>query len=160
VIKVNQDFYEDELFVAYRPSLVSIAKTENRWFRGVNTFDKFRCTFPCFGSEGSIEQINEGGLNVTFVVVCDIEKFIRENLPIFLDALWYRIGVELVKEAIVSDRVNRFTVITPDRATELMTLYNEEYMAALDTAVDIVNINEDPVCFSCKRSIGKVTSLP
>lgn len=160
VIKVNQDFYEDELFIAYNPSLISLAKTENKYFRGANQISEFRCTFPCFGSEGSIEQVNLGGLNVTFVVICDIQKFILENLPIFLDALWYRIGVELVKEAIVSDRVNRFTVITPDRATELMTLYNEEYKAALDCAIDIVNISEDPVCFSCKRTIGKVTSLP
>lgn len=160
VVKVNQAFYEDEVFIAYNPSLVSLAKTDNRWFRGVSSFSKLSCTFPCFGAEGSIDQINEGGLNVTFVVMCDVEKFILENLPLFVDAIWYRIGVELVKESIVSDRVNRFTVITPDRATELMTLYNEEYQAALDTAIDITNINEDPVCFSCKRTIGRVTSLP
>ncbi len=160
VITVDQDFYEDELFICYDPTALELKKTENKYFRGATSWDKLSCTFPCWGQEGSIQQIQGGGINVTFVILCDIKKFILENLPIFAEALWYRIGVELIKERKVSDRVNRFTVITEERATELMTLYNEEYIAALETATEIVNINEDPVCFSCKRSVGKATSLP
>ncbi len=160
VITVDQDFYEDELFICYDPTDINLRKTENKYFRGANSWDKLNCTFPCWGQEGSIQQINGGGINITFVVMCDIKKFILENLPIFADALWYRIGVELIKERKVSDRVNRFTVITEERATELMSLYNEEYIAALETATDIININEDPVCFSCKSSVTKMTSLP
>ncbi len=161
-IEVYQDFYEDELFIAYDPSVLSLAKTDNRYFRGASTWTKLECTFPCFGfgGEGSIQQINGGGLDIKFVVVCDIQKFILENLPLFREALWYRIGVELMLERIVSDRVNKFTVLTEERAAELGAIYTDKYEKALDDSTEIVNIKEDPVCFSCKRTIGKVTALP
>lgn len=160
VIAVDQDFYEDELFIAYNPDSLSLSKTKNRYFRGAYNFSADFCAFPCFGEEGSIQQVNGGGLNVTFIVMCDIQKFILENLPIFRDALWYKIGVEFMEEVIVSDRVNPFTVLTTERAAELLAVYTEKYDNALMAATQIVNISEDPICFSCKRSIGKVTSLP
>jgi len=160
VVKVDRDYYEDSLFIGYNPQAVSLSQTSNKYFRGLYTFSKLECTFPCFGSEGSIQQINGGGLNITFVVVCDVQRFILENLPLFQEALFFRIGVELMKERKTSDRVNRFTVISEERASELLLVYNTDYMAALDTATDITNISEDPICFSCKRTVGKVTSLP
>lgn len=160
VIKVDKDYYEDSLFISYDPSLLSLYQTSNKYFRGVLSFSKLECTFPCFGSEGSIQQINGGGINVTFVVVCDIEKFILENLPLFRESLFFRIGVELMKERKTSDRVNRFTVISEERAAELLEVYNTDYMAALDEATVITSISEDPICFSCKRTVGKHTSLP
>lgn len=160
VVRVDRDYYHDSLFIAYNPQSVSLYQTSNKYFRGVLTYSKLQCTFPCFGTEGSIQQINGGGLNVTFVVVCDVQKFILENLPLFREALFFRIGVELIKERKTSDRVTRFTVISEERAAELLEVYNTDYIAALEEATQINNINEDPVCFSCKRTVGKMTSLP
>jgi hypothetical protein len=161
-VKVYEDFEEDEIFVAYNPQLLDLYETENKYYPNTTYLQKdLSCTFPCYwGEPGFVQQVNGGGLNVKFIVYCSMEKFICENLPLFQYALWYRIGVDLMKERIVSDRVNRFTVISEDRATELMTVFNEEYQNALEAATMNIKMNEDPICFMCKSTVTSKTSLP
>lgn len=161
-IQVEEYFEEDTLFVAYNASDLQLRKTENKYYSDwTYATDKLSCSFPCyFGQTGSVQQINGGGLNVKFIVTCSMEKFICENLPIFKKALWYRIGVDLMKERIVSDRVTRFTVISEERATELMGVYSEDYQKALAAATKTIKITEDPVCFLCKAAISTITDLP
>lgn len=161
IIPINTSFDVEDLFVAFTPPVSGFRQTENKYFPTDSlSVDKLSCTFPCHFGDGSVTQVNGGGINVKFNVVCSLEKFIEENINIFQYALWYRIGVDLMKERIVSDRVNRFVVLTPERATELMAVYNEDYKAALDSATMNIRMNEDPICFTCKRPIKAVTSLP
>jgi hypothetical protein len=161
-IKVYEEFEVDNLFVAYNTDTFDLQKTENKYYAdGRYNLEDFSCTFPCyFGQSVGVQQINSGGLNVKFIVTCSMDKFVCENLPLFQYALWYRIGVDLMKERIVSDRVTRFTVIAEERATELMTVFNEEYQNALEAATMNIKMDEDPICFLCKRTITSVTSLP
>lgn len=161
-IQVYQDFEEDDIFVAYNPELWDLYQTENKYYTNTTYFQKdISCTFPCYwGEPGFVQQVNGGGLNVKFIVYCSMEKFLCENLPLFQYALWYRIGVDLMKERIVSDRVNRFTVISEERATELMGVFNEEYANAVEAATMNIRMTEDPICFMCKSTITAKTSLP
>lgn len=161
-VKVYQEFEHDDLFIAYNPDDFSFDKTENKYYSDSSySKDHLSCMYPCaYGGEGSVTQVNGGGLNVKFVIYCSMEKFICENLPLFQFALWYRIGVDLMKERIVSDRVTRFTVLAEDRAKELLEVFNEEYQNALEAATMNIKMQEDPVCFLCKRTISVVTSLP
>lgn len=163
-IQVYQEFEEEKLFIAYDQEALSLKETSNKYYadnHSINgyTQDKF-CGFPCAYEFGSIRQINGGGLNVKFIVYCSMEKFLCENLPLFQYALWYRIGVEIIKERIISDRVNRFTVLTPEEAEKLMAVVNEDYMSALDAATMNIKMNEDPICFVCKSTIIAKTNLP
>lgn len=159
---VYESFEVDELFIAYNASNLALRETKNKYYADTDYLDNVRCVMPCaFGGDGvSVQQINGGGLNVKFIVTCSMEKMICENLPLFQYALWYRIGVDLMKERIVSDRVTRFTVIAEERATELMAIYNEEYQNALQAATMNIRFTEDPVCFLCKQTIAVKTSLP
>lgn len=160
VIQINSAFNVDDLFVAFRSSGY-FRTSENKYFpTDTLSSDKLSCTFPCYFGQGSVTQVNGGGLNVKFNLTCSLEKFIEENINLFQYALWYRIGVDLMKERIVSDGVNRFVVLTPERAEELMKVFNEDYRAALDSATMNIRMNEDPICFICKRPIKAVTSLP
>ena len=161
-VTVYQEFEENTLFIAYNPVILDLYKTQNKYYADWNySADKLSCTFPCyFDDSASVRQINGGGLDVKFIITCSMDKLLCENLPLFQYALWYRIGVELMKERKVSDRVTRFTVLTEDRATELMTVFNEDYMAALDAATSNLKFQEDPICFLCKRTIEAKTVLP
>lgn len=161
-LQINTSFDVDDLFVAFRAPSGLFRQSENKYFATDSlSTDNLSCLFPCsLGSEGSVTQINEGGLNVKFNVVCSLQKFIEENINLFQYALWYRIGVDLMKERRVSDRVTRWVVLSPERAVELMEIYNEDYKAALDSATMNIKMNEDPICFICKRPIKAVTSLP
>lgn len=160
-VEVDDYFEVDKLFIAFEPNS-NFRKSENRYYPNAyyNTFNKLSCTFPCYGQSASVTQVNGGGLNVKFIVFCSIEKLIEENISLFQYALWYRIGVDLMIEARVSDRVTRFTVLSPERAVELMEVFNTDYQAALEAATMNIKMQEDPVCFLCKRPIQAVTSLP
>lgn len=159
-VVIDQDFDADKIFVAINP-VGYFRKTENKYF-GYDSLsaDKLSCTFPCGFGRGSVTQVNDGGLNVAFNVYCSFDKLICDNLNIFKYALWYRIGVDLMKERQISDRVTRFTVLSPERTVELMTVFNEDYKAALDAAVMNLKLTEDTQCFVCKKPIKAVTSLP
>lgn len=158
---VYESFEVDELFIAYNADNLALRKTKNKYYADVDYYDNVRCVIPCAFGEGiSVQQINGGGLNVKFIITCSMDKMICENLPLFQYALWYRIGVDLMKERKVSDRVTRFTVISEERAVELMAVYNEDYQAALSAATMNIKFTEDPVCFMCKQTIAVKTSLP
>ena len=155
-------FEEEELFIGYNRTDADLIETKNKYYDDCLHYDEIQfCGYPCLtGEESTVWQVNGGGVNVKFVLYCSMEKFLCENLPLFKHALWYRIGVDLMKERVVSDRVNRFTVLTPERAQELMTLFNEEYMNALDAAVMNISMREDPICFRCKSTVSAGTNLP
>lgn len=161
LIEVYREFEEKQLFIAYDPTVTSLKKTKNKYYDD-NTcyYGDYACDFPCCGSEGSITHVNGGGLNVKFVLYCSIEKFILENLPLFEGALFYRLGVDTMKERIASQKVNKTTVLTVERAVELMGLHNEDYMAALDSATANIKIQEDPICFMCKSTVRSKPNLP
>lgn len=159
-VVIDQDFDADKIFVAINP-VGYFRKTTNKYFGSDHlSANKLSCTFPCGFGEGSVTQVNDGGLNVTFNVYCSFDKLICDNLNIFKYALWYRIGVDLMKERQISDRVTRFTVLSPERAVELRDIFNTDYQAALESAVMNLKLTEDTQCFVCKKPIKAVTSLP
>lgn len=161
-IRVYEDFEEEELFIGYDPADADLIQTKNRYYDDCLHYDEIQfCGFPCLtGEESTVWQVNGGGVNVKFVLYCSMEKFLLENLPLFQYALWYRIGVDLMKERIVSDRVNRFTVLTTERAQELLAIFNEEYANALDAATMNISMREDPICFRCKSTVSARVNLP
>jgi hypothetical protein len=116
--------------------------------------------WPCLGGEGSVTQINGGGLNVKYTVVCSVEKYVCENINFFKTALWYRIGLELMIERRMGNNLNQFTTMIQERADELQNFYNAQYQQELTNAVDPVNIGEDPFCFNCKGVVSSRSLLP
>lgn len=160
LIQVYRDFEAKQLFICYNPETISLKKTKNKYYDTDTWYDDFSCDFPCGYGEGTVTQVNGGGLNVKFVLYCSMEKFICENLPLFGPSLLYRLGVDTMKERITTQRVNKTSVLTVERATELMGIHNEDYQAALDAATANIKITEDPICFFCKSTITSKNNLP
>lgn len=159
-INVDTDFEVNKLFVAYDASLYQLRSTTNRSYSWYSAFDKFDCMFPCFGGEGSIRQINGGGLNVIYNVFCSSEKFVCENINLFRKVFWWKIGQELIVERKIGNRINQFTTFTKERGEELMAFYQAQYSEALANSIDSHNINEDPICFECKGLVNTKSILP
>jgi hypothetical protein len=164
VVNIDQDFEVDKLFIGYDPSIASFRQTENRQYRTFyNHFDKLECSFPCWGEygyQGSVTQVNGGGLNVKFMVVCSVEKFVCENLNLFKTAFWYRYGVELMDEALLGNKLNKYCTMTPERATDRSGYFSGKYTANIGEAIKSQNVREDPVCFRCKSIAMSKTILP
>jgi hypothetical protein len=169
-INIDQDFEViDTLFVGYDAASFSLYKTENKYYANTlySFFNDISCSFPCWGGQfnGGVTQVNGGGVNVKAVIFCSIEKFILENINLFNLAFWYRVGVEIMKERITSDRFNRFTTLDKDRAVELMSVYMDEYTnegktGHLDLSVKNLRIQEDPICFECQSPVSSAQLLP
>jgi len=163
-IDIFQDFEVDKLFIAYSSNDYRLYKSENKYFYDGSYpwgFDKFSCTFPiCVGSNISVTQSNGGGLNANFVVYCSIEKFICKNINLFKKAFLSRIGIDLIRERVLTDRFNRFTTLTTERANELAGYYQNEYDKDLDNSIRNLRIQEDPICFECKSTVSSTSLLP
>lgn len=159
-IFVDQDFDVDAVFVAYDPTLAELRVTTNKQYSNCTSWTKFECMFPCFGGQGSVKQINGGGINVIYDVYCSVEQFVCENLNLFKKVFWYRIGLELIQERKLGNRLNQFTTLDEGRKKELFDDYNANYQQALTNSLQSQNIYEDWVCFECKGVVSSVTSLP
>lgn len=159
-IQVDTDFEVDSLFIGYDPTLYSLKSTENKRFDSLLAYDPIICEWDCWGGQGRVEQINGGGLSVNYVVFCSIEKFVCEQLNLFRTALLWRIGVELTAERRFGERLNRFTTMTVERATELMDYYMTSYERELYNVIRAMNITEDPWCFNCKNTVYVKSETP
>lgn len=163
-IAINRDFEVDNLFIAYDTEQLELKKTENKYYKSAYlNWGKLDCTFLCslYGDyTGRVIQVNGGGLNVNYLVVCSIEKFACENINLFKMAYWYRIGVELMDEALLGYKLNKFVTMTAERAEERGGYFGGKYSQNITEALKSQNIEEDPICFRCKSTTMSKTILP
>lgn len=161
-INVDSDFEVDKLFIAYDADLYVLKGTENKYYNGNTYWDKLACTFPCADGnyQGSVRQINGGGLNIKYNITCSIDKFVCDNINIFKTSLWWRIGLETAVERRFGNKVNQFTMMKIEDAENLQNFYNTQYQQELSNSIKSQNIYEDDVCFACKNTIYSKTYLP
>jgi len=161
VINIDTYFSADRLFITYDATLFDIRGTTNKYYDDYLSFNDLSCFFPCWGgAEGSVFQLNGGGFNVVFNSVCSIDKVVEQNINIFKEAFWYRIGLELMRERIVSDRFNRWTTLTEDRAKQLESAYMDECNLKLSNSIKSLRMREDTICFACKSIVYHSYQLP
>lgn len=160
-IFIDRDYEVNKVFVAYDPEMFSFKQTENKKY---NTpylyFTCDECLFDCGGYNGKIAQVNGGGLNVKYNVYCSVEKFACENINLFKQAFFFRIGLELVYERKMGNRLNKYSTMTLERAEEFTEFYESNFQKNLTQSVKSQNMAEDPYCFTCKEIVSKRSSTP
>jgi len=164
-INIDTDFTVDKLYIAYDPDLFSFRSTENKYYNSTYlNWSVLSCTFPCCGSDGyyqgTVTQVNGGGVNIKYNIYCSIEKYVCENINLFKMALWYRYGVELADEQLLGNRLNRFTTMTQELAEERSGYFGAKYTSNITEATKSANITEDPICFKCKNTVRAKTIIP
>lgn len=163
-INVDSDYEVDKLFISYNPAIYTFRKTENKFY--ANSYNHFDTTFcdQCFYGDpdfnGSVTQINNGGVNIKYIVECSIEKFLCENIVLFKDALLYKIGHEITVERRLGERLNRFSALTKERYDGLEAFYKAQYEQNVMNTIRSQDIHEDDICFACKNSVYVDTLLP
>lgn len=157
---IDQDFEVDKLFIAVDPTTAFIRSTEVKRFAGCFEYTLNYCYFPCAGGTGRVTQINGGGLNVVYNIICSSEKFLCQNLNLFKKTFWWKVGQEIIVERRYGNRLNEFTTMTQGRAEELTDFYQAQYSQSLGNSLNSHNIYEDPVCFECKGLVGVKPLIP
>jgi hypothetical protein len=163
-IFIDQDFQADSLFIAYSTSQADFKSTENKVYRsGVINFTDIVCDVcldPYGYYKGTVTQVNGGGLNVFYNVRCSINKYVGENLNLFKQSLLWKIGEEITYERRIGERLTKFTTFTIERAQELSDFYGTQYKENLSNVLKSQNMDEDPICFTCKNMNYVATQLP
>jgi len=160
-IFIDQDYEVNKVFVSFDPELIALRETESkRYASPYYLFSCDECRFDCGGYEGKILQVNGGGLNVKYNVVCSVEKYVCENINLFKQAFFFRIGLEIIFERRFGNRLNKFMTMELERQEELMEFYNSNFSQNLERSVRSTQMTEDPYCFQCKHLVHAKASTP
>jgi hypothetical protein len=160
-IFIDQEYEESILKIVYDAAVFSFRQTENKKYNSPYRYYSTcsECAFDCGGYEGKITQIG-GGLNIKYNVVCSVEKFVCENINLFKQAFYYRIGLEILAERRFGHRLNQYMTMTLEAYEETFNFYNKNYQDNLSRSVRSQNMLEDPYCFKCKSIVTAKSSLP
>jgi hypothetical protein len=155
---VGEETYTIELDFNGKEVVIQTTTLANSLF-DYSKVDSCRC--PC-GSDDNNVLITQstGGLVYHIEVNCSLERFVLQNIALLRYSLYYSIGREFMKDRITTDRINQYTVLTIDRATQLLEMYEKDYINSLDTLRDIRSILEDDLCFECRQSLTVKNLLP
>lgn len=159
-LDVDTDFEVNTLYVVIDSGEYPVRQTENKFYHGVNYLNSILCDWQWLGGIGSVEQVNNGGLNLKYVVDCSIDKFVCENINLFKYAFLHRLGMEICHERRFTENLNQYTTMTAERAGELLEFFKAEYDQKLMNSIKSQNIREDYTCFNCKNTVSVKTSLP
>lgn len=93
------------------------------------------------------------------VVTC----LVCEKKDLFDVALWFLHGTEVMIERTSSDELSRFTTVDLDKAEKLKGEYYDEFLGALNDAVQSMNpADSDCItgCLECNDAVKWVTQIP
>jgi len=162
-IYINRSFQESEINIVYDSSV----------FANVNHYDLESCNCVCDDFDGlhiTVRGVSKNGTSYSFgndsyglkadiSLRCLHDSIVCANIDVYADAYLYALGVELMRERLYSDRINRFTTVDRKRAQELLDLFTQDYTDFLDTANNTVQLNNDS-CIECIEASGSKWVMP
>lgn len=87
---------------------------------------------------------------------CSYEGLVCASRDIFSVALWYYMGIEMMRERIHSNRLNKYTTVNKKEAQELLEDFTAMYENEMQTVIDAVDLNEHDCCLECSGVITYV----
>jgi len=155
---------EAEIFTDYLSKTVEVFVTvDDTAFTVNNTLIKSSCNcyhkrsqfISVYGWSGSGTSVSSYGLQVDSTAECDNNEFAcvisaKLGLPIL-----YKSGIEIVKEAITSDRLNSMTLLDTEKSEFLIEEFEKQYknqMTILVASLPELMKRIDDICVVCNQS--------
>lgn len=173
-LSVNLDSFAESITIVFDASSISSATTNI-----IELQDNSCCCVPCYhkcfddcdvsiyGFKSDLNFSNESnpnntfGLGINFSAICSFDNLICESLILFTTAYWYLLGVEVINEALYTNRVNRNTTTDRQKYQELQDYYNVQFETEIANAVDGIYLdNTDNCCFECLQIFKSKQRLP
>lgn len=99
------------------------------------------------------------GLSLEYSLACSVEPFICNMGNVIAWPMLHKVGSEVMKEVIYGRRLNSIINIDKDKNTEMMTSYENEFMASWGAYLNNIKTPKD-ICFSCNSRIKKQVLIP
>lgn len=87
------------------------------------------------------------GISIDYSINCSLNKFICDHLEVFTDAWVKLLGAELMKERLISERFNSFTLTNQVEAEKFRVEYMSEFKESMKNAVYSIDFSCE-CCFS------------
>ena len=106
------------------------------------------------GWNGSVAS-SHYGIQADVSIICSIDKFACLMKDVLGWAVLYRFGIETAKEALLTDRINYFTLTNRDGIVELIESYQADYdkeMENIARGLPKLLRQLDPYCIDCNQN--------
>lgn len=101
------------------------------------------------------------GMLVDYSIGCDISQAVCINRGILKEALWYKVGIELLVDIRFNDDiVNRYFLVQPDELERRAEAMEAQYIDHLEKAMKGIQVLKDCACFECKSKVRYQSVLP
>lgn len=91
---------------------------------------------------------------------CDYESIICSNLSTLTLAWKYLLGIYIMQFRLQTPRLNKFTTVDRQQATDFITDYQTKYENALKNAALLLKLDHTDCCIECQGNPEYVTWLP
>lgn len=158
--KINQHFYSNWIFVAYKASDFTSLKLEVAETTNGNACPCLVCDDCTVTVQGAYSDSLEDPTNITtgtnsfgitgcFNVACSFYSLVCRNKELFSGPWMCLLGSELMTERIYSERMNRFTTIGKKEAEELKDLFFKDFEDQVKEAIAGIQLDDNDCCLSC-----------
>lgn len=167
-IQINKAYFakgqKKRIFVAYDSNIGAAISSDTTSIYDYYRFASIRGGSITVGTTVNKDNITFGGesygMVLNFSIGCSIEPFICSHRDLLKTVFWYLLGAEMMKERLMSDRINQFTMANREQAESIHEDFEEKYKTLMDTILDNMEPSSDNLCFTCSKKRNYLYSKP
>lgn len=142
-----------ELYIVTDNTNINVQKTKIKG--SCNCSSKKSQFMIANGWTGATTSSDSFGLVVQAMAECDQNQIACMLAQKLRFPIWYRAGIEIVTEALTTDRLNSVTLLDKEKCTFLIDLFGQEYDKTMKSAIEQLPdffSRLDDICVVCNQS--------
>jgi hypothetical protein len=164
-IPINKEYQlhkYTKIFVAYDDSEVQTIIASDLSGQNTINFSSKKIAKTATVISGNMSSVgSEGqGLIMNYSISCSLDNFICQRLTLFTNPYLYLLGYEFCQERMFSDRINHWTLMNREEASELSVVFLDRFNEQIDSTLKALKVTDYDYCFECSREINYRTLLP
>lgn len=100
-----------------------------------------------------------GGLSLTYSLNCSLDKWLCSMRKSFAFGLLHRWGMEILREAQMSNRLNTLVTLKKEEKESLYAYFEQEYKKAMQDCFRNLRLPND-ICFNCNAHLVTGITIP
>lgn len=93
------------------------------------------------------------GMSAVFSLRCSFDSIVCNNRELFKRAWLYCLGVEFIRELLNTDRLNKYSLLSKQKATESLERFTTDYKESLMQSTDGVQLSQSGCCIECNAPL-------
>lgn len=148
------------LFVAYDANNIQAIVAQDEFLGDWDYISKKQVSTGTLPKRTNLSGADDTGMVLNYNLLCSIDNFVCHRRELFKDAYWYLLGTEFCNERLFSDRINRYTLLNRDEATQMRDQFDAEYKMKIEGVLRGIKMRDNDECFVCNRLVNFRTVLP